>query len=176
VANLDAFNPLLAGVFEDGTFRQIASYDWIPAPKGLSKLTGTHPAYYSSSIYVRKDGQIGKQTNWLAVAANKNVAVTLRADGTLWKWTVVLPGDGYRGEYFVIPSDLTKTLPTGLSTHSDWVAVGEMMGGIVSLAADGSLYLWRFESPVNYDSEWNGPLLDVSRRPVLLGNVFSQTN
>jgi len=51
-----------------------------------------------------------------------------------------------------------------------------MMGGIVSLAADGSLYLWRFESPMNNYAWWEAPLLQVSRHPVLLGNVFSQTN
>ncbi len=54
-----------------------------------------------------------------------------------------------------------------------------MMDGIVSLAADGSLYLWRFQPELDYsyassgmESSW----LQVSRRPLFLGNVITQSN
>jgi ABC-type transport system involved in multi-copper enzyme maturation permease subunit len=166
--------PCLVGIFEDGTFRQIVSDDLIPTPRNFSNSL--------LDRFVPKDVQIGRETNWLAVAGNNGafgfntIAVTLKTDGTLWKWNFYPGGYRPRNDFWEKPPDLPGTYPTAFSTHSDWVAIGEMMGCVVSLAADGSLYLWRFESPVNYDSEWKGPLLQVSRRPVLLGNVFSQTN
>jgi len=49
------------------------------------------------------------------------------------------------------------------------------MGGIVSLAADGKLWLWRFD-PQYFSSGPAYPLLAVSRRPELIGNLFGPSN
>ena len=168
---------ILLGVFEDGTFREVASYDWISTPKQLSKIAGPHPANHGSMAYIRKDIQIGQETNWLGLACYNEFAVTLKADGTLWRWSFFTQ----RGHYgFVSLGDpsTSRIHPVSFSSHSDWLAVGQMMGGIVSLAADGSLYLWRFQPEIAYyygDSGWS-PLLQVSRRPILLGNVFDDSN
>jgi hypothetical protein len=167
VAYLNAGSPFLAGIANDGTFREIAASELVP-------ITNTMHGFYFG--FTRRDVQIGRETNWLAVAVGNNIAVTLKADGMLWKWDFSPTGYRSRAGFYGNPPDLARAYPTVFSMHSDWMAVGEMLGGIVSLAADGSLYLWRFESPVNYDTEWKGPLLQVSRRPVLLGNVFNQTN
>jgi hypothetical protein len=52
-----------------------------------------------------------------------------------------------------------------------------MMSGFVSLAADGGLWLWRFE-PASYDfgSDVIPSLLANSRKPQYLGNVFGKAD
>jgi hypothetical protein len=168
---------IMVGVFEDGTFREVARYGWIPTPRQISKIAGPHPANHGSRAYVRKDIQIGQETNWLGSAGYNEFAVSLKGDGTLWRWSFFTQR-GY--PRFQLSGDPSKSFyPVGFSSHSDWLAVGQMMDGVVSLAADGSLYLWRFQPEIdNYHrySVMNSSWLQVSRRPVLLGNIFSQTN
>jgi hypothetical protein len=50
-----------------------------------------------------------------------------------------------------------------------------MMGGVVSLAADGSLWRWRFEPQYSYRGQ-AAAWLAVSRRPEFLGNVFGRAD
>jgi hypothetical protein len=167
VATLNEGWPILTGIAIDGTFREIAATEFAPIDKKKKKF---------DVGFVGRDAQIGHETNWLAVADGNNIAVTLKADGTLWKWNFYPSGNRYQAGYYGNPLDLAGTYATTFSKHSDWVAIGEMVSGVVSLAADGSLYLWRFEPPRIYYSGMEAPLLQVSRRPVFLGNIFSQSN
>jgi len=54
-----------------------------------------------------------------------------------------------------------------------WIAIASAEGGIVSLAADGSLWYWLLDSA---DDLKLAPLLELSRKPQFLGNIFAGTN
>jgi len=121
------------------------------------------------------------------VAGHYENIVTLKDDGTLWLWDF---HHDYR--YGWIPEfnerKMLEAKPVRLGTHSDWIAITGAAGGIISLAADGSLWYWPLESldyivrtggsPVFYDNSNSHfeSLLDVSRKPQLLGNVFGKTD
>ncbi|HTD67496.1 MAG TPA: hypothetical protein VK846_13305, partial [Candidatus Limnocylindria bacterium] len=110
------------GVFPDGTFRAINRLRQGRKTLGLEK----------------RDIVIGSESDWRAVAGNHhNTTVTLKADGTLWKWD--FPEDP------VTRPD--AAVATKISAHSDWVALAEGWSGVFSLARDGSLWLWRLEGP-----------------------------
>jgi hypothetical protein len=55
-----------------------------------------------------------------------------------------------------------------LGLHHDWVALTQTRDGIVSLAADGSLWLWRD----NAYHDVRHRLIPPSAKPVLLGNIL----
>jgi alpha-tubulin suppressor-like RCC1 family protein len=102
--------------------------------------------------------QEGKETNWVAVAVAWNSGVALKADGTLWKWTI---SDSV--------AEVAGTRPTRLGIHNDWVSVTVSRTAVVSLAADGSVWYW---PNTGFDE---GVLLKSPKQPQLLGNVFSDT-
>lgn len=113
------------------------------------------------------DVRLGKETNWLAVAGNESAVVTLKADGTLWKWE--------------FPSDPVNRPWTAraakLSTHSDWVGITQEMGGVIGLAADGSLWLWRFEPRRSYSPDFlSHALLAPTRRPLKIASIFANAD
>ncbi len=105
--------------------------------------------------------QIGKLTNWLAVALSSENLVALKADGSLWQWGFIYSQN--RQRWVVAES------PVRLGIHSDWIALGSAMDGIVSLAADGSLWHWwlhhLYQDP---------HLLAASRRPTKIENIFDR--
>ena len=88
--------------------------------------------------------------------------LALKSDGTLWRWG----GQPYYHQY---ADDYTRA-PEQLGTHSDWVALMQTPRGVVSLAADGSLWLWRnLADP--WQTSWR--LLKPSVKPVPLGNILA---
>jgi hypothetical protein len=146
----------LAGICEDGTFRELAAYQQIS--QGSSWRWR----------YVGRNFQIGTETNWLAVVGGyDNGTVSLKADGTLWRWKFEKAPD-------INPQGFSLHR---FSEHSDWVAIARMMDGFVSLSADGGLWLWRFE-PASYDfgSDDIPSLLGNSRKPQYFGNIFGMGN
>ena len=106
--------------------------------------------------------QIGNETNWMAVVLDPSQMVAIKADGTLWKadieWEIT--------SQHSIPVAF-KIPPTRLGIHNDWVAIGSAWDGIVSLAADGSLWFWPGA---------NSALLKPPKQPQLLGNVFGKAD
>jgi hypothetical protein len=162
------------GVSADGTFRIRAD----------QRLNNQSYSYEWTAV----DLQFGKDTNWLAVAGedgNRNgKIVTLKSDGTLWLWNFYHDNgrgvDADRDE-----REMLDVKPVRLGTHPDWIAVAEADGGIISLAADGSLWFWPLGRPSELEHFYdygNGneshfePLLDMSRKPQLLGNIFGKAN
>jgi len=120
------------------------------------------------------------------VAGRGEKVVTLKNDGTLWCWN--FPHNYWnelnRARY---EPAMIQTQPVRLGTHADWLAVTEAPGGIVSLAADGSLWYWPLDSAQRFASDYgNGnywdennnrylePLLDISRKPQRLGKVLGE--
>ena len=162
---LDGGGSFIIGTLEDGTLR-------IMARDQVNKKS-------HQVEWVARDLPLGGGTNWMAMAGNGahygEQIITLKRDGSLWLWTFQQdPGRGWLTE-----ADLRafqKTTPVRLGTHSDWIALGQMEGGAVSLAADGSLWWWRFDPQPYFPSEGPPPLLMASRRPELLGNIFGQSD
>lgn len=159
-------------VRNDGTFR-------ISADQQLNHKTHSYetvPANY----------QFGHETNWLAVAGRGEKVVTLKNDGTLWLWD--FSHDNRRGWNLQIDErEMLSRVPTRLGAHADWLAIAEAPGGIVSLAADGSLWYWPLDSAARFAGNFGGsdfwdndshsqfePLLDIARKPQRLGNIFSR--
>jgi hypothetical protein len=129
----------------------------------------------------------GHDTNWLAVAGRGEKVVTLRKDGTLWQWNFHHDySHGWNPAWD--EQQMLAVTPSPLGTHSDWIAITDADGGILSLAADGSLWYWPLEDAsyftrVNPDffgesreNNYFAPLFDISRKPQRLANVFDATN
>ncbi len=160
------------GVRDDGTFR-------IMADQRLDKQSHSYE-------WTEADLQLGKNTNWVGVAGHGEKVVTLKDDGTLWLWD--FQHDYRRWDSELDERDMLATKPVRLGTHSDWIAVTGAEGGIISLAADGSLWYWPLDS-LEYirrsgdvllfsddNNSYFEPLLDFSRKPQLLGNVFGKAD
>lgn len=156
------------GVRDDGTFRIWAD----------EQMNNGHVPRGGSYIWRTADLQIGGGTNWLAVAGGWEKVVTLKSDGTLWLWDFHRNhpwSDPWDREHF--EPEIQKTAPVRLGTHADWIAISGDSEAVTALAADGSLWYWPLFDTQNYyegHSELASilPLLDVSRKPQRLGNVF----
>ncbi|MBI5384707.1 MAG: ABC transporter permease subunit [Verrucomicrobia bacterium] len=135
------------GVREDGTFR--VCREWQRGAKEWTKL----------------DVQLRNESNWLGLVCTDYLVVTLKADGTLWKWD--FPDDPV-----VRPATARATR---FSSHSDWVAICPYGEGMAGLAADGGLWFWAYEARHFYPSQFAiQPLLAASRKPQLIANVLSK--
>jgi ABC-type Na+ efflux pump permease subunit len=158
------------GIRDDGTFRI-----W-----GDMQLNTSTRSYELGEA----DLQFGKETNWLGVAGRSDKIVTLKDDGTLWLWSF---NHSFRRGFFPERDEreMLDVKPVRLGSHSDWIAVANADGGIISLAADGSLWYWPLEEAAYYLGELGDydrakysntePLLDISRKPQFLDNIFSDT-
>jgi hypothetical protein len=73
---------------------------------------------------------------------------------------------------------MLEAKPSRLGTHMDWIAITTATDGIISLAADGSLWYWPLQEGTDryWDPQYIQPLLDISRNPQPLGNIFSVSN
>jgi len=105
--------------------------------------------------------QVGTETNWVSAASLWTGAlVALKSDGTLWQrglndqtsWAITNP-------------------PTRLGIHHDWVALAAVQNDVVSLAADGSLWLWPNREIMSYQQ----PVLKLPKQPKFLGNIFTES-
>jgi alpha-tubulin suppressor-like RCC1 family protein len=159
------------GVFDDGTFRLWAD----------QKLNNQSHSFE----WTEENLQFGTDKNWRGVAGRGEKIVTLKNDGTLWLWN--FHHDNRRGwDPARDEREMVDAKAVRLGTHSDWIGITSGDGGIISLAADGSIWHWPLEDAAYYlgesdnhnnaDNSHFEPLLDVSRKPQLLGNVFSNTH
>jgi hypothetical protein len=108
--------------------------------------------------------QVGKENDWRAVAVNFGQMVAIKSDGSLWRWP-------FAQEWNVSEEELklaTQETPVRLGIHNDWVALANTGEDVITLAADGSLWLW----PDREHYEQYSPL-KLPKQPGLLGNIFS---
>jgi hypothetical protein len=147
------------GVREDGTL-----WAW----------TVTLPSAKEQTPSVGNLGRIGQNTNWLAVAGRWHMLVALRSDGSLWYWRPIGQAmNELSGTWKATWTALTQNAPRRLGPRHDWVAVCGMMGGVVSVEADGTLWYWW---PRDNHAESSQPMLAPSRRPDRLGSLVESTN
>jgi ABC-type transport system involved in multi-copper enzyme maturation permease subunit len=121
----------------------------------------------SKQEFTSGDVQLGQESDWLALVGNNgDGVVTLKVDGSLWDWE--FPDDSI--------AKANTARATRLGAHADWVAITSDYLGTYSLAADGSLWLWRNGSRDFRPSEFAIlPLLAPSRKPLLIGNIFTHS-
>ncbi len=113
----------------------------------------------------RKMERLGTDTNWVGVAGDAGSVGLIKADRSLWDWTLTSwQGDG-QGNFS--PAEP----PVRLSVHNDWIAVGYSMFGIVGLAADGSLWHW-WDRNLEKLGDPVLPLPAPSRKPSLVENIL----
>jgi hypothetical protein len=121
---------------------------------------------FSGSVPVH----VGLETNWADVALWSGGTIARKTDGSLWKWAY-----NWHSEYFS-PEDLRSAFskpPVRFGTHSDWVALANMHGLMVSLAADGSLWSWPDTGPVAIGyRDARDFFLIASRKPALIENIL----
>jgi ABC-type transport system involved in multi-copper enzyme maturation permease subunit len=108
--------------------------------------------------------QIGKDSNWAAVASGFYQLVALKTDGTIWRWKLI------RGRNRNVGA--LQEAPERLGTHQDWVALGCWLNQSVALAADGTFWrLPRNDVPWGWGDDSEG-WLAPSRRPAKIENIF----
>ncbi len=133
--------PFQVGVHSDGTFRVNAAWE-------ISSTA--HP----QRELARQDFRFGNDSDWTGIAGDESSVVTLKSDGSLWRWR--FPDDPHE--------PLTGATASRLGSHSDWVAVAESVGGILSLAADGGLYYWPLRNRAEINSDFGREKVCSSRR------------
>jgi alpha-tubulin suppressor-like RCC1 family protein len=159
----------LTGIANDGTFRIFAD----------QQLKYDSHLRYGQYVWSPTNLLIDTSSNWLAVAGGWQKVVTLKKDGTLWLWNFGRDGYPRWRDEKTFASEVQRTEPVQLGTQSDWTAISGNGYEVVALAADGSLWYWPLTGAEIYDvfdsnnsSEHIHPVLDISRKPQLLGNVF----
>ena len=161
------------GIRDDGTFRIWAH----------QLLTTNSQQRYADYVWSHTDLQLGIGTNWLAVAGNGEEMVTLKDDGTLWLWNFHRNYYNPARDRNRYEQEVLETIPVRLGTHSDWIAICSNGSPVTTLAADGSLWFWplgdgfywgQTGSVFGFQVGTDSTLLDISRKPQFLGNIFGK--
>ena len=113
--------------------QQLGSNDWSAVADGHS----------SGRWAIKNDGTLWKGTSsfdtnrvWSSITPGSAHALGLRANGTLWAWTMGTPFDGQLGLGNSLPST-----PTQVGTDT-WAAVTAGSYHSVGIKSDGSLWWW----------------------------------
>jgi alpha-tubulin suppressor-like RCC1 family protein len=109
--------------------------------------------------------KISPDSNWTAISGDYDSLAARKTDGSIWRW--VIPGREYRTYPFRRP-------PIRLGLRNDWVAIGSLWGGSISLGPDGSLYFWSSRDIEFYGGSLHQPMLAPSRKPALIENIFAR--
>jgi alpha-tubulin suppressor-like RCC1 family protein len=96
--------------------------------------TGNPPSSASQNIPI----QIGTATDWIDVATNTSrTAFALKADGTLWGW-----GNNPASMLFSGSSVTSLSVPTQITTVSNWIKMSVGGPHILAQKNDGTLWSW----------------------------------
>lgn len=146
----DPTGPFKVGIQPNGQLEMVAAWQ--------SSHDARRWSYKPANIPLGKKSE----SPWIDVASagDRGTLISLKADGTLWKWRFP--------QSPVEAPETAKAKQVGI--HSDWVALASVGREVLTLAGDGSLWAWRFESPFGTgDQGWLAP----SSRPRLLGNILA---
>jgi hypothetical protein len=158
---------------------------WVGVTKdGTLRLWGPEASNRGGQIpLMTTDFQIGQTAHWLAAIAGdeeRKKVVTLKEDGTLWLWKFP-SNDNWRDYPSLNEKAIEDMKPVQMGTHSDWIAAAAAPGGVMSVAADGSVWYWPLESAEairgyrnENDPSYLQPLLDVPHKPQRVANIFEQ--
>ena len=126
-------------------------------------VAGRYQAHKSSIEFVATNERIEGETNWVALDGNFGTIVSLKANGTLWLW-----------DFFGFAHDeqSESPQPTQLGQSSTWRGIGSDVDGAIALSGDGSVWYWQLMNRENSRDFF--PLFGPSRKPQLIGNIFSK--
>jgi hypothetical protein len=144
--------PIEVGVREDGT---LWYWNWWAAEHAK-------PGSASNGAAAPGLVQIGKDSNWAAVAGGFWSLMALKTDGSIWQWSLVRENRGAGPEALQVP-------PERLGTHHDWIGLGYWRDDRVFLSADGTMWSW---PDSGLPARWSYGLLAPSRRPAKIENIF----
>jgi len=80
--------------------------------------------------------QVGKDNNWVYVAAGNRHVVALKKDGTLWAWGC--SDSGQLGDGAIA----NRLFPVQIGKDNDWQAISAGESHSVALKKDGTLWVW----------------------------------
>jgi hypothetical protein len=131
--------------------------------------------------------QIGKDSDWAAVASGFLEMVALKTDGSLWLWKTdwdsmsQFAGPRWGPNFAGTMARLLEQPPERLGKHHDWVGLGIWRSNITTLAADGSLWLWRRSDLPSYrhgiySEDFTSSWLAPTRKPLMIENIFPASN
>jgi len=158
----DPVNQVLSGKHSKGGFH---NWDAYVRTDGTLWLAGQLRNDTRGVMHPHENAQCGHETNWVAVANSWDWMVAIKNDGTLWQW--LPPGRG-QGWWGFQPRDFLFHAPVRLGIHSDWISIVAVEGGMVTLAADGSLWFWPDPSPYNYQDM----VIELPKQPQFIGKVL----
>jgi hypothetical protein len=145
---------LIFAIPPDGTFREIEN-------------NHVEDEKYRRWVTESRNLQLGPENRWVQACGDSGEIITLKSDGTLWKWN-------FRSWPEIDPKGYSCEQ---VGTRSDWVGVvdyhvwggGSNFGiggtGFIALAADGGLWFWE-------KNREGFELLPPSRKPQYIGNIF----
>ena len=149
---------------------QIPFHSFSRGLQNVSAFVRADGSLWINNQHFRKDGQgwegtgylqVGKETNWAAVAVTWPALVALKTDGSLWQWKPMQTST----------AEFNQSPPTRLGSQRDWLGLISVFGCSVSLAADGSLWFWPNSQPFG-----GGNALKPPKQPQFLGNIFADVN
>ncbi len=159
----DPLNQVLSGKYSRGG--GFHNWDAYVRPDGALWLAGQLRNYTKAGMPPLENAQCGHETYWVAVANSWDWMVAIKNDGTLWQWSPPGRGQGWWGFQ---PRDFLFHSPVRLGIHEDWISIVAVEGGVVLLAADGSLWFWPDPSSYSYQDM----VLELPKQPQLIGKVL----
>jgi hypothetical protein len=85
--------------------------------------------------------QVGRDTNWAAIATDRDDSLALKADGTLWVWPHIPPDEEYAGGMVADDGSLADIgKPLQIGTNNDWIEIASGGSRCAGRRADGSLW------------------------------------
>ena len=110
--------------------------------------------------------RVGTDSDWVAVSADWEHTVGIRADGSLWAW-----GNRAHGRLGQGATSGVQARPIRVGTDSDWVAVSTGSQHTVGIRADGSVWAWGNGAHGRLGDGFTGTAATVQGTPVRVGTA-----
>ena len=126
--------------------------------------TGQDSVTYSVSVPT----QVGTDTNWSELGWCYDYATFIKADGTLWFWGNVVPGNNTSG---------FASSPTQVGTSSNWISVtGANVNTVHAVKSDGTLWAWGSNGYGLFGNGTQSFALELTSSIIQIGNSTNWLN
>jgi alpha-tubulin suppressor-like RCC1 family protein len=122
----------------------------------------------SQTYSVSLPTQVGTNTNWSDLGWCYDYASFIKADGTLWFWGNVAPGNNTSG---------FASSPTQVGTSADWVSVtGANVNTVHAVKSDGTLWAWGSNGYGLFGNGTSSFVLELTSSPIQIGTSTNWLN